>query len=155
MGRQTRRGARYGHPLKIIRVTKSPRLNCYDFFIWYWPCHMESKAWVYFTNPRVYDGRALSVSQFSLHGSVGWRCVAVGLYSAHGVDREDAYIFIFAEIFQGDSNAIWWFMCIQKTVQALHTSLSRWFNFDWNDLTVSNDGVIINLEFANRIFTIT
>lgn len=25
---------------------------------------------------------------------------APGLYSAHGIDREDAYIFIFAEIFQ-------------------------------------------------------
>ena len=27
-------------------------------------------------------------------------------------------------------------------VQALHTSFSGRFNFDWNDLTVSNDGVI-------------
>ena len=31
MGRQTRRGTRYGHLLKMIQVTKSPRLNCYVF----------------------------------------------------------------------------------------------------------------------------
>ena len=52
----------------------------------------------------VWDGFvASSMSRFSFcigGGSVGWMVQALGLYSAHGVDRKDVYSFIFAEIFQ-------------------------------------------------------